>query len=38
MIKIFAGIVLLMMLWKPMEPARHVTGEVLHTVANMVQR
>lgn len=36
MIKSAAGIALVMLLWQPMEPARHVTATVLHTVADLI--
>jgi hypothetical protein len=36
MLKAAAGIALLLMLWKPMEPARYVTAQILHTVGNML--
>ena len=36
MIKSTAAIALVMILWAPMEPARHVTATVLHTVADLI--
>jgi len=36
MLKVAAGIALVMMLWSPMEPARRVTAGVLNTAASMI--
>jgi hypothetical protein len=36
MIKGTAMVALVMLLWQPMEPARHVTASVLHTVADLI--
>jgi len=38
MLKVAAGIALLLMLWQPMEPARRVTADVLHTAADLIAR
>jgi hypothetical protein len=38
MLKVAAGIALLLMLWNPMEPARRVTADILHTAADLIAR
>ena len=38
MIKTTAMLALVMILWHPMEPARHVTATLLHTVADLIHR
>jgi hypothetical protein len=38
MIKTIAMLALVMILWQPMKPARHVTATLLHTVADLIHR
>ncbi len=38
MLKVAAGIALVMLLWNPMEPARRVTAAALHTAADLIAR